>query len=133
MAAAPRVLLVDDDRRMLGVLVHLLGDDGFDVTAVSTGPAAREAIDGDPAIGVAVIDYKLPAPDTDGIELGAALHAMRPELEVIVFSSLLDRALEHEARARGFLFLDKLRGLDALSSILRSIVDPGESRTTPNA
>ena len=117
-----RILLVDDDHRMLDVLGDLLVDEGFDVAPpAATADAARRGLAADPRISVVVIDYVLGPRDPDGIDLGIELAGERPHLQVVIFSSLLDRNVEERARTQRFYFIDKLRGLDALCGLLRTL------------
>jgi DNA-binding response OmpR family regulator len=73
-AATPRLLLVDDDRELTGMLREYLGHEGFEVEALHDGAAALErlAAHGEPAPDLVVLDVMLPA--ASGLDV---LRAMR--------------------------------------------------------
>jgi PAS domain S-box-containing protein len=87
VAAAVRVLVVDDDGAARGALARLLRGDGF---ATATAP------DGDAALAevraarpdVVITDLQMPA--MDGVELCRRLHAIDRELPVIVMTGASD-------------------------------------------
>ncbi len=59
----PKLLLVDDDRHLLESMSAWLASKGYEVSAVSSCTAARNALDGNP-FDVAVVDLRLA--DGDG-------------------------------------------------------------------
>jgi DNA-binding NarL/FixJ family response regulator len=115
-----RVMLVDDDDRFRELLRQMLEEDGFPVTAdVSTAARAVDALaEADPT--VIVLDYTLP--DGDGIALAERVRRGRPDLHVIIFSSLFDVALRRDAEDRGLAYLEKVDGLDALERRIIELV-----------
>lgn len=112
-----RVLVVDDDVRFLGLLCSLLDDDGFAVVGRAADAATAEALAGEHLADVAVIDYVLPG--ADGIAVGDTLRGLQPGLPVVLFSSLFDKTVWHAASARGFYYVEKADGLDALEAAIR--------------
>lgn len=63
---ATRLLIMDDDRELTGLLGELLGQEGFDVeTHSGGGDAAARAISGD--YGLVILDVMLP--EVTGFEI----------------------------------------------------------------
>ncbi|AQX81632.1 hypothetical protein BWO91_18175 [Plantibacter flavus] len=101
-----RILVVDDEREMAGLLSRGLGSDGHDVTTAFDGPAAldlaRQAIapasGGDAGFQVAVVDVMLPG--LSGFAVCRELKGLDPTLAVILLT------------ARDAVD-DRVRGLDA--------------------
>lgn len=94
-----RVLLVDDDARVLDLFARRLERAGFKVQPVISGQAAASALGGD-NFDVVVTDIRMP--DLDGIALLRAIHDRDPELPVVVITGApaLDTAIaavEHGA------------------------------------
>src|SRR5258705_10377732 len=87
----PRVLVVEDDAELRGVLERGLREEGFSVQAVTTGYDALRHVDG-AAPDVLVIDIGLP--DTDGRDLCQAIRArgvQTPVLFLTARDALVDR------------------------------------------
>jgi DNA-binding response OmpR family regulator len=78
-----RVLLVDDDERFRCAAVKVLGREGFDVTAVGTGPEAVEAARRG-AAQVVVLDWSMPS--LDGKDVLTELRRMVPDLPVLILT-----------------------------------------------
>ncbi|HUI27104.1 MAG TPA: response regulator, partial [Candidatus Kryptonia bacterium] len=77
----PRILIVDDEERMAGVVAMTLGRAGYDCETCDSGAAALDAH----AADVVVTDWKMP--QMDGIELLRQLHARQPALPVILVTA----------------------------------------------
>jgi two-component system OmpR family response regulator len=101
-----RILVVDDEREMAGLLSRGLGSDGHDVTTAFDGPTAldlaRQAVasasGGDAGFQVAVVDVMLPG--LSGFAVCRELKGLDPTLAVILLT------------ARDAVD-DRVRGLDA--------------------
>jgi len=65
--SSPRVLVVEDDRRVAEGLVHNLALEGFDVTSVASAEEGAAALAADSGIELVVLDIILPG--MDGLEL----------------------------------------------------------------
>jgi len=82
--AAPRILLVDDDRGLLVPLAEQLSHDGFDVTTARDGEEALRRLDaGWPDL--LIIDLLMPR--MDGLTLAREVKA-RADLPIIVLSAI---------------------------------------------
>jgi putative nucleotidyltransferase with HDIG domain len=89
----PRVLLVDDDPALLGMVGNYLEDSGYRTLRVGTGAEALTGSFG-ADLDAAVLDIGLPG--MDGIELARRLRLTRPDLPVIVLTGggTLDVAIQ---------------------------------------
>lgn len=96
--ARSRVLIVDDEVFFLEAIDEILTEGGFDTVRAEDGETALE-IAADPAIGVVVLDVRLP--DMDGIQVLACIREMRPELSVIMLSASTDQEIVLEALRLG--------------------------------
>jgi len=99
----PKVLVVEDDADLRGVLARGLREDGFGVETVSTGQQALERVE-HVAPDVLVIDIGLP--DTDGRDLCQALRARgirTPVLFLTARDALVDRLAGFDAGGDDYL------------------------------
>ncbi len=100
-----RLLVIDDDARLTGMLSDYLGAAGFEVLVADSLGAAREALGGAP-FDLAVLDLMLP--DGDGLdfcrELRADPHTRRlPVLMLSARGEPMDRILGLELGADDYL------------------------------
>jgi DNA-binding response OmpR family regulator len=82
--AAPRILLVDDDRGLLVPLAEQLRHDGFDVTTARDGQEALRRLD---AAWPDLLIIDLLMPRMDGLTLAREVKA-RADLPIIVLSAI---------------------------------------------
>lgn len=75
-SALRRVLVADDDLVSRMLLEATLGDLGYEVTTVSDGAAALEALDADAGPTLAILDWEMPR--LSGPEVCRELRARRP-------------------------------------------------------
>jgi len=96
-ATKPRVLLVEDDRELAGMLAELLADEGYETDEAHDGQRGLHlGLTG--RYDVMIIDRRLPV--LDGLELLARLRAQAVTTRVLVLSALGELA-------------DRVGGLDA--------------------
>ena len=82
-----RLLVVDDDDAVRGVLVELLGDAGYDVSEAADGLSALASLERiDPQ--VAVIDFMMPG--MNGAEVARRAQARLPHLPIVFVSGYHD-------------------------------------------
>jgi diguanylate cyclase (GGDEF)-like protein len=79
-----RVLVVDDEESIRGTLSMLLGEEGYDVTAVPSAEEALERFGRDP-FPLVITDIRMGG--MSGIDLLKEVRSLRPETEVIMITS----------------------------------------------
>lgn len=119
-----RVLLVDDERDFLEVLIRRLGKRDVDVHGVSSGEEALQYLQAKP-IDVAVLDVRMPG--MDGLTALRKIKKLDPLIEVIMLTghASLEVALEG-MRAGAFDYLMKPAEIDEL---LYKIQDAHRAKT----
>ena len=119
-----RVLLVDDERDFLEVLIRRLSKRDVDVHGVSSGEEALQYLQAKP-IDVAVLDVRMPG--MDGITALRKIKKLDPLIEVIMLTghASLEVALEG-MRAGAFDYLMKPAEIDEL---LYKIQDAHRAKT----
>jgi two-component system response regulator AtoC len=111
-----RVLVVDDQLEMAEMVADHLGERGYEATAMSSGPAALQALRTE-RVDVLVTDLRMPG--IDGFDLLTASVDLDPSRVVILMTAYGTPATALEATRRGaFQFLAKPFRLDALVRIL---------------
>lgn len=106
-----RLLVVEDDERLLRLLGTSLCPSGWQPVLAATGAEALAHLRADAAPSVALVDLGLP--DLDGVELVRHLAAAHPTMPVLILSVCSDerRILEaFRAGACGYLFKEDLAG-----------------------
>lgn len=92
-----RVLYADDMRELRQLLEIVLGRDGHKVESVHDGKLALEMLRRDPgAYDVVITDHHMP--NISGLEIVAALRAMKYPGRIIVFSSELSTEVDSAYR-----------------------------------
>jgi DNA-binding NtrC family response regulator len=84
MTANAHVLLIDDDQGTMDLLKEVLQKEGYAVDEAKTG---QEALAQTRALAFDVVLADLRLPDLDGIEVLRTLHALDPDLPVIVMTA----------------------------------------------
>ena len=92
-----RILYVDDDPEALRMYVALLGSEGHDVSAASSGVDAIDLLQRDTRFDVVLTDWEMPG--LKGDTTLSLIRARWPRLPVILISSHDD--LERRARTVG--------------------------------
>jgi two-component system, NtrC family, nitrogen regulation response regulator NtrX len=77
------VLIIDDEPGIRELLGQILGDEGYDTTAVASGEEGLEVLDRE-LVDLVLLDIWLPG--IDGIEVLRRLHEQGPPVPVIVIS-----------------------------------------------
>ena len=114
---ARRVVLVDNDRAVLDLLVLDLGLEGHDILATAlTGEDGLRLCD-DLRPDVVVVDFRL-GPGIDGVEVARRIGPDGPR--VVLFTNYVNRAVVRGARDAGAVVVEK----GNLNALRRAIVDP---------
>ena len=99
----PRILLIEDDARLAGMVSEYLGEAGFQVSAAATGRAGLDRIGREPYDAV-VLDLMLP--DIDGLEVCRQLRATSSEVPVLMLTArgdTMDRVVGLEIGADDYM------------------------------
>lgn len=114
-----RVLLLDDDAKMVTLVRNILADDGFEVVGCTSSAdvlAQVEALDPH----VVVLDEVMP--DLDGLDVAEDIRELRPTQPIVIFSSLFDQRLSRETQRRGYVYCEKADGIDRLEEAIKEAV-----------
>ncbi|MGB5739596.1 MAG: response regulator, partial [Woeseia sp.] len=79
-----RVLIVDDDASILGVVSEVLEDDGYEVVTAGSGEAGLELLNGEP-FALVMTDIRLPG--INGVKVLEAVKEKHPRTNVIMITS----------------------------------------------
>jgi len=93
-----KVLVVDDDRNLLGLMKMRLESSGYAVTTALNVQEAKTAMEGE-VFALAIVDLQLGA--QDGISLMEDMHAMSPGMPVIILTAHGSIESAVEAMKRG--------------------------------
>jgi two-component system phosphate regulon response regulator OmpR len=99
----PRILLIEDDSRLAGLVSEYLGEAGLHVSTAATGRAGLDQIGREPYDAV-VLDLMLP--DIDGLEVCRQLRATSSELPVLMLTArgdTMDRVVGLEIGADDYM------------------------------
>jgi len=99
----PRILLIEDDPRLAGLVTEYLGEAGFVVSTAATGRAGLDRIGREPYDAV-VLDLMLP--DSDGLEVCRQLRASSSEVPVLMLTArgdTMDRVVGLEIGADDYM------------------------------
>jgi DNA-binding NtrC family response regulator len=113
------ILVVDDEPSMLRYLRMLLEVDSYEVEAVSSGLAAMERVQRNPAPDVVLLDLLMP--QMDGMQTLEQLRQIRPGLKVIMLTCVTDpRKAVQAIRLGAHDYLTKPFHKAELDAVLRS-------------
>lgn len=116
-----RVGIVEDDERLLDLVSDVLTDDGHEVPVRETSARSFiSAIRRNP-IDIAVVDLVLRDYEDGMLSVVQPLRAFRPEIDVVVFSSLFDPRLRSAAEQLGCTWLEKASGPHVLSATIETV------------
>ncbi|NKC30108.1 hybrid sensor histidine kinase/response regulator [Falsiroseomonas selenitidurans] len=125
-----RVLVVDDERPIVEMLLRALTQRGFEVSGVDNPEAAKQAVREDPAIAVVLSDVRMPG--QTGLALAEELLRDRAEgaaLEVVLLTggATADVALG-ALRARTFDLVQKPLRLGEVATVVGRALDSSRQR-----
>jgi len=116
-----RVLIVDDEESIQGVLRQLFEYEGHQVQVAESGPAALRMVEKDPPHAI-FLDVKMP--DMDGIEALERLRERTPNTPIVMISGHGTIETAIEATRRGaYDFLEKPLDTDRLLVTLRNVLE----------
>jgi DNA-binding NtrC family response regulator len=117
-----RILIVDDEPDVIGVLSEALRAVGYDTAGAGTFEEGKRLLSASPPPDVLITDVRL------GHFNGLQLVVIRPEsTAAVVVSGYWDRTLDEEARRNGALFLLKPVSDQQIVEAVKAVLD----RTPP--
>jgi PAS domain S-box-containing protein len=128
-AAKPRggtekVILVEDDKALRGIILQSLENYGYGVVAADSGPSAQKLwSEHNGQFDLLLTDMVMPGGVT-GLELAAVLRAQKPDLKVMLTSGYsADLAGAQNARGGNITFLHKPFSIRVLAETVRNCLD----------
>jgi len=124
-----RILLVDDERAVVDMLSHILGDLGYRVWGVGSGTQAIELLERSPdEVDVLLVDWVMPG--MSGLEVIRRARSLRKDLPVILCSGqpMGDRELVKRGVRAPATVLPKPISMASLSDALRKVLDSDSNR-----
>jgi two-component system, OmpR family, response regulator len=118
-----RILVVDDERDVLELIVKRLRADGHGCLAAGSAVEALDLVALHGLPDAAVLDVDLPG--MDGIELLQRLREHRADLPAMFLTVLWDGVVVARVRDTGALYLRKPFTTESLRSALGSVLVPG--------
>ncbi|HQR26825.1 MAG TPA: response regulator transcription factor [Nocardioides sp.] len=94
-----KVLVVDDERRMLDMLSRFLAADGHEVLTAGDGVEALDSLAHDPDVDLMLLDLMMPR--CNGLQVLSTLSAWEDPPQVIVLSAVNEVAARVDALDRG--------------------------------
>jgi DNA-binding NtrC family response regulator len=116
-----KILFVDDDQQILSIVEQFIQRWGFDITAVSSGEHAIEAIRND---YYNVVFSDLIMPDIGGLEILKEVKTISPESEVVIVSGYgtIESAIE-AMKLGSYDFLQKPINFDRFRILIDRIIE----------
>jgi len=123
-----RILLVEDDPRVLALTLDLLAGLGYQVTCASNAAEALEAVNSGAEIDLLFSDVVMPG-GVSGVSLARKVRELRPGIAVLLTSGFVGNgpAVDHVE----FPLLDKPYQTAALAAVLRKLLDERKGATVP--
>jgi PAS domain S-box-containing protein len=124
--AAELVLLVEDDPDVRAYSAELVRELGYRVLEASSGAAALQILERNPAVRLLFTDVGLPG-GMNGRQLADAAQGLRPGLPVLFTTGYARNAIVHSGRLDpGVQLITKPFDRQALATRLREVLDSGD-------
>jgi two-component system KDP operon response regulator KdpE len=114
-----RVLLIDDDAKMVRLVRSILADEGYEVVGSTTPTDVMRQVE---ALNPHVVVLDEVMPDLDGLDVADEIREHRPTQPIVIFSSLFDERLSRETKRRGYVYCEKADGIDRLEEAIKEAV-----------
>jgi CheY-like chemotaxis protein len=121
-AEKERVLLVEDEPKVLQFASSQLENLGYDVTAVTNGPEALVLLGQGEPYDLLFSDVVLPK-GMSGVELARRARELRPDLKILLTSGYSEEAFQHHGRPeQGTILLKKPYRRKELAEVIRKVL-----------
>jgi PleD family two-component response regulator len=114
-----RVLLIDDDAKMVRLVRSILADEGYEVVGSTTPTDIMRQVE---TLNPHVVVLDEVMPDLDGLDVAEEIREHRPTQPIVIFSSLFDERLSRETKRRGYVYCEKADGIDRLEEAIKEAV-----------
>ena len=117
-----RVLYIDDDALLVGLVVRTLERRGFRVSGHTNQREALDKLRADPgAFDLLLTDYNMP--EMSGLDVAREALAIQPTIPVVVTSGFIDDALIEQARSIGVKeLISKADSAEVLCATVQGLV-----------
>jgi DNA-binding NtrC family response regulator len=117
----PRLLVLDDEQRMVEIVAMVLRREGYEVRTETAGEAALQALHDD-SFDLLITDLRMPG--IDGLEVLQRARGFRPELPVILMTAHASVTTAIEAMKQGAVdYVEKPFNNDELKALVRRALD----------
>jgi len=113
--AGGRLLLVEDDDAVAGMVSQMLAELGYQPVRAPTAAAALAVLEATPQFEIVFSDMVMPG-DMDGIQLAREIGHLRPDLPILLTTGYSDAAAA--AAASGLRLLPKPYSIESLATAL---------------
>lgn len=125
-----RIVVIDDDDLFREFVAQNLLDAGYEVSTFADGPSALEALNGDAAADLVLLDWKMPG--MNGIEVLRHLREAPLAMPVIFLTVLTEQIYEEAALLGGAVdFIEKSRSFAILKRRIELIVAGSKQHAQP--
>lgn len=114
--ARPDVLVVEDDEAVRSVLYRMLDHAGSRAYTAADAAGALALTIAQPDLALALVDLSLNGPD--GVATAQALHALRPDLPIVLMSGDPERAQAVQGQAGAVGVLGKPCAIEDLARLV---------------
>jgi two-component system cell cycle sensor histidine kinase/response regulator CckA len=123
MPGAETILVVDDERSVLGVMEMMLQRAGYQVLTTAGAQETLTLLQEWPDLSPDLVLMDFVLPDMNGVELVRRLRELRPGLPVLYFSAYSEHEELRPALARGVPYLAKPFTTAQLNARVRQLLD----------
>ncbi len=117
-----RILLVEDNEDLAGILLPFLHDLGYEAVRAKSSLAVLQLVKDPPYnFDLMIVDQKTPV--EPGADLAEDIMRIRPNLPVILYVDHVDRALLKRSREVGFSVIRKLDDPSNLLTCARRLLE----------
>ncbi len=117
-----KILVVDDEEGIRESLKLILSDH-YDLVVTDNGEQALRLVEGDPAIGLVLMDIKMPK--VNGLDVLKAMKAKRPDLNVVMvtgYKAMETAGAAASLGASGYI-IKPFKSEEILKTVKRNLAD----------
>lgn len=113
------ILIVDDEEIMRNLFTDILRDEGYEVTAVSSGKEAEDMVKKE-SFDIALVDVHMPV--MDGIMTLRSLKEICPNLPIVMTDSMPNYVVEEIKKEGAITCIHKPFNINEVRSIIDKII-----------